>query len=79
MLSLVQRRIFLFAYIYLLRTLTSYALRAFSYKYSHFPVSEKRKEEHLENEVEPMCSAFNNFGDTSNENVSMTPDIKPVS
>lgn len=32
-----------------------------------------------ENEVEPMRSAAENFGDTSNENVSTTPDTKTVS
>lgn len=44
-LSLLQQRIFLLAYIYVLKTLRSYALHAFSYKYSHFYVSGKRKGE----------------------------------
>lgn len=38
-LSLVQQRIFLFAYLYLLKPQTSYPLHLFSYKYSHFNVS----------------------------------------
>lgn len=44
MLFLVQQHIFLFAYTYVLKTLTSYALHPFNCKYSHFYVSggEKR-------------------------------------
>lgn len=53
-----------------IKPLRSCVLHAFSYKYSHFNVSRERKEGHLENEVEPMRSAAENFGDTNNESVS---------